>query len=189
MSNSDPMDSESTNNTGASDAEQRAHGASEPSWACLKIHSARPDWVELSLPCNMEAVDQLNAFLVWHFAQLKEEVRESVRTAFRELLLNAVEWGGNSDVTKHVRVAILLGRRAVVCRIADPGSGFHMKNLNHAAISNPDGKPFDHMAVREQMGLRPGGFGLTIVRSSIDELIFNDAGNEVVFLKYIDAGA
>jgi anti-sigma regulatory factor (Ser/Thr protein kinase) len=158
----------------------------KPTWPCLEIHSARPDWVEVSLPCMIEAADQLNEFLVWHFAELQEDVRESVRIALRELLLNAVEWGGKLDATKCVRVALLLGQRAVLCRIADPGNGFRIGNLSHAAIGNPDDRPCDHMAVREQNGLRPGGFGLKIVKGSIDELMYNATGNEVIFLKYTD---
>lgn len=169
-------------NAGATDALETTGSA----WPCLKIHSARPDWIEFSLPCSIEAADQLNEFLVWCFADLQEDARESVRTALRELLLNAVEWGGNSDVTKQVRVAILRGRRVVLCRIMDPGNGFRFEGLTHAAIGNPDGRPWDHMLVREQKGLRPGGYGLTIVRGSADELLYNDTGNEVVFLKYID---
>ena len=162
-------------------------GGVEPSCPRLKIHSAGPNWVELSLPCSIDAADQLNEFLVWFFADLQEDVRESVRTALRELMMNAIEWGGQSDLTKRVQVAILRGRRVVLCRIMDPGNGFHIKNLTHAAICNPEDNPCKHMLVRAQKGLRPGGFGLTVVRGSIDELIFNDAGNEVVFLKYIDS--
>lgn len=160
--------------------------AAEPSGPRLRIHSAGPHWVEFSLPCSIDAADQLNEFLVWFFADLQEDVRESVRTALRELLMNAIEWGGQSDLTKRVQVAILRGRRVVLCRIMDPGDGFRLENLSHAAICNPDDNPCKHMSVREQKGLRPGGFGLTIVRGSTDELIYNDVGNEVVFLKYLD---
>ena len=161
--------------------------AAEPSGPRLRIHSAGPHWVEFSLPCSIDAADQLNEFLVWFFADLQEEVRESVRTALRELLMNAIEWGGQSDLTKRVQVAILRGRRVVLCRIMDPGNGFCFENLSHAAICNPDDNPCQHMSVREQKGLRPGGFGLTVVRGSTDELIYNDVGNEVVFLKYLDS--
>jgi len=159
---------------------------SEPYWPALQIHSARPDWLEFSLACSIEAADQLNELLVWCFADLREDFRESIRTALRELLMNAIEWGGKSDASQRVRVAILRGRRVVLCRIVDPGKGFRLENITHAAIGYPDDRPCDHMRIRQQKGLRPGGFGLTIVRSSADELIYNDAGNEVVFIKYID---
>ena len=34
----------------------------------------------------------------------------------------------------------------------------------HAAISNPDHDPIRHLVVREEKGLRPGGFGLAMRR-------------------------
>jgi hypothetical protein len=42
------------------------------------------------------------------------------------------------------------------------------------------------MQVREQKGLRPGGFGLLMVRAKVDELIYNEKQNEVMFVKYLD---
>jgi anti-sigma regulatory factor (Ser/Thr protein kinase) len=71
-------------------------------------------------------------------------------------------------------------------RIADPGEGFDIDRLRHAAISNPDDNPLQHAFVREEQGLRPGGLGLAITRSLVDELIYNEARNEVVFVKYLD---
>ena len=35
-------------------------------------------------------------------------------------------------------------------------------------------------------GLRPGGFGIATMRAMVDELIYNEAQNEVVFVKYLD---
>jgi anti-sigma regulatory factor (Ser/Thr protein kinase) len=45
------------------------------------------------------------------------------------------------------------------------------------------------MHVREAKGLRPGGFGLMTVRASVDELLYNEQRNEVVFVKYLDQDA
>ena len=56
----------------------------------------------------------------------------------------------------------------------------------HAAISNAVDEPYAHMRVREEKGLRPGGFGLLMTRTLVDELIYNEAHNEVVFVKYVD---
>jgi hypothetical protein len=42
------------------------------------------------------------------------------------------------------------------------------------------------MNVREQQGLRPGGFGILMVRAKVDELIYNEQQNEVMFVKYLD---
>jgi len=42
------------------------------------------------------------------------------------------------------------------------------------------------MNPREEKGLRPGGFGIMISQAKVDELIYNEAQNEVVFVKYLD---
>ena len=40
--------------------------------------------------------------------------------------------------------------------------------------------------IREETGLRPGGYGLAMTRSLVDELIYNEARNEVICIKYLD---
>jgi anti-sigma regulatory factor (Ser/Thr protein kinase) len=42
------------------------------------------------------------------------------------------------------------------------------------------------MMVREEKGLRAGGFGLLLTRAIVDELLYNEQQNEVVFIKYLD---
>jgi anti-sigma regulatory factor (Ser/Thr protein kinase) len=74
----------------------------------------------------------------------------------------------------------------ILYRIADPGPGFAIDKLPHAAIGQPDDNPIRHMQVREEKGIRPGGFGLVMVRASVDELLYNEQQNEVVFVKYFD---
>ena len=69
-------------------------------------------------------------------------------------------------------------------RIADPGPGFKFKDLDHAAISHPD-DPIGHMKVRDQKGLRVGGFGLLTVLAKVDDLVYNEKKNEVIFVKYL----
>ena len=61
-----------------------------------------------------------------------------------------------------------------------------LDNLTHSAINDPDDDPLRHALVREEKGLRPGGLGLAITRSIVDELIYNEKRNEVVFVKYLD---
>src|SRR5512146_1725412 len=105
--------------------------------------------------------------------------------AFRELLMNAVEWGGGLDPERRVRVSCLRTRRMLLYRIADPGPGFRFEGLAHAAVGHAPDDRTAHMAVREAMGLRPGGFGLLTVQALADELLFNEKQNEVVLVKYL----
>lgn len=151
----------------------------------IEVVSARPEWVELVVPCDRESAARIEGFLAHLDADLTPEVRESVGYAFRELLLNAIEWGGQLDPNRKVRIAYLRARRMLLYRIADPGPGFRLEDLSHAAIAH-EGNPIEHMRVREEKGLRPGGFGLMLVSAKVDELLYNEARNEVVFVKYLD---
>jgi CheY-like chemotaxis protein/anti-sigma regulatory factor (Ser/Thr protein kinase) len=153
----------------------------------IEVLSARPDWVELLVPCSREAVGRIEAVMAQLETDLPLELRESIGFAFRELAMNAVEWGGKLDPSRTVRIACLRAKRMLIYRIADPGPGFDIDQLPHAAIGQPADDPIAHMHVREAKGIRPGGFGLLTVRASVDELLYNEQRNEVVFIKYLDA--
>jgi len=150
----------------------------------IEVVSARPEWVELLVPCSMESATRLEAFMMHLEAGLSEEVRTSVAQAFHELLMNAIEWGGKLNPKRRVRISYLRAKRMLLYRIADPGRGFRHADLDHAAINHGD--PTHHGQIREQKGLRPGGFGLLLVQAKVDELLYNEAQNEVVFVKYLD---
>ena len=152
----------------------------------VEVISARPNWVELVVPCTREAAGHIEAVMSQLDATLAPDVRASIGYAFRELLLNAVEWGGKLDPSRTVRIACLRAKRLIMYRIADPGTGFKVEDLPHAAIGQPPDDPIAHMQVREAKGIRPGGFGLLTVRASVDELLYNEQRNEVVFVKYLD---
>jgi CheY-like chemotaxis protein/anti-sigma regulatory factor (Ser/Thr protein kinase) len=151
----------------------------------IEVISARPHWVELLVPCERAAAEQIQGFLAHLDADLPADVREAVGRVFRELLLNAIEWGGQLDPDRYVRVAYLRAKRMLLYRIADPGPGFRFEDLKHAAITNAPDEPLSHAAVREDKGLRPGGLGLLMASTMADELLYNEKQNEVVFVKYL----
>ena len=152
----------------------------------IEVVSARPEWVELVVPCTRAAAEHIQTVMAQLDTDLAPDVRESIAYAFRELLLNAIEWGGKLDSKRKVRVSCLRARRMLLYRIADPGPGFKIEDLPHAAIGQPPEDPIAHVHVREAKGLRPGGFGLLTVRASVDELLYNEKRNEVVFVKYLE---
>ena len=154
----------------------------------IEVISARPEWVELVVPCTREAAERIQVVMAQLDTRLPEDLRDTIGYAFRELLLNAVEWGGKLDPKRKVRIACLRTERMLLYRIADPGQGFKIDNLPHAAIGHSPEDPIGHMLVREEKGIRPGGFGLLMVRNSVDELIYNEKRNEVVFVKYLGDG-
>jgi CheY-like chemotaxis protein len=155
----------------------------------IEVISARPTWVELSVPCTLEAAERIEGFMAHLKGGLSEDVRRSVGQAFHELLLNGVEWGGKLDPKRKVRVSYLRAKRMLLYRIADPGPGFKFSDLEHAAISHTPDEPTKHDKIRQEKGLRPGGFGLLLTQANVDELLYNEAQNEVVFVKYLDEQA
>lgn len=160
--------------------------ASPTSTPPVEIISAKPDWVELLVPCEMASAGHIQSFLDRLEANLTPEVRRAVGDAFRELLLNAIEWGGKLDPNSKVRIAYLRMKKMLLYRIADPGVGFRLEELNHTAVNNPAEDPLQHVMVREEKGMRPGGFGILMARSMVDEILYNEARNEVVMVKYLD---
>jgi anti-sigma regulatory factor (Ser/Thr protein kinase) len=159
-----------------------------PDPPAIEVISARPEWVELVVPCRREAVERIQTVMAQLDTDLAPDVRESIAYAFRELLMNAIEWGGRLDPARTVRISYLRAHRMLLYRIADPGPGFNLEDLPHAAIGGPPDDPVAHMNVREAKGIRPGGFGLLMVRGSVDELLYNEKRNEVVFVKYLEEG-
>lgn len=152
----------------------------------IEVVSARPNWVELLVPCDLQTAQRIQEVMACLAVDLPKDVREAIGQGFRELLTNAIEWGGKLDATRTVRIAYLRTPRMVQYRIADPGPGFCFDRLEHAAINNPEDDPLQHANVREQLGLRPGGLGLVMVRGLADELLYNERQNEVIFIKYVD---
>ena len=153
----------------------------------IEVVSARPEWVEMVAPCSLEMADRIQSFVMQLESQmLPEAVRESVAQAFRELLKNAIEWGGKLDPHRKVRISCVRAKRMLLYRIADPGEGFDIEKIRHAAICNPADDPRATWIIREEQGIRPGGLGLMMTQSLVDELIYNEARNEVMFIKYLD---
>jgi anti-sigma regulatory factor (Ser/Thr protein kinase) len=168
----------------AVEAAQRAlSNEQEPA---IEVLSARPYWVELLIPCTREAAERIQTFMMKLDADLPDNLRETIASSFRELLLNAVEWGGQLDPNRKVRIASVRSPRMLMFRIADPGPGFSFEGLSHAAVGQPESEPIAHMSVREERGIRPGGFGLLMTKAAADELLYNEAQNEVIFVKYFD---
>jgi len=152
----------------------------------IEVISALPTWVELLVPCDLSIVERVHSFLMRLKSDLPDEIRDAVGRAFRELLGNAIEWGGKLDPNQKVRISYLRAERMLLYRIADPGPGFRIRELTHAAVHYADDKPLEHEQVRVEKGMRPGGFGILMTKALVDELLYNEAHNEVVFVKYLE---
>jgi CheY-like chemotaxis protein/anti-sigma regulatory factor (Ser/Thr protein kinase) len=163
-----------------------AHALDATEWQDdIRVISARPEWITLEVRCKIDAADRTTHFMREMMSDLPSNVCDDVSGAFRELLMNGIEHGGKNDPRKRVRAALLRTSRSVIGHIHDPGSGFSMDFLPHAAISNPEDSPIRHVEIRAEEGKRPGGFGILMTRNLIDELLYNERGNAVLFVKYL----
>jgi DNA-binding NarL/FixJ family response regulator len=153
----------------------------------IEVVSATPQWIRLHVRCDRQAADRLLQFMrEIADLHLPEDERRDVGIAFREILLNAMEHGGNFDPTQYVEISYVRTSRVVGCRIKDPGQGFSLEEVRHAAFANPPDDPTAHLALREEKGMRPGGFGVMLAKHMLDDLIYSEQGNEVLLVKYLD---
>jgi len=151
----------------------------------IEVVSARPNWVELRLRCKLATADRILQFLREMRIGIPPADEENIATAFREILFNAIEHGGGSDPEKSVSITYMRAEKSIIYQVRDPGPGFSFNMLPHAAVSNPLDSPMEHIGIRESLGLRPGGFGILLTRELVDELIYNEVGNEVLLIKYL----
>jgi anti-sigma regulatory factor (Ser/Thr protein kinase) len=165
-----------------------AQALGAPDWEDgIEVLSARPGWISLRLRCRRFTADRVLRFLTAMRVDLPPEDRDSMATAVREILLNAIEHGGGLDPRRRVQVSRILADRLILYHIQDPGAGFSFDTLSHAAVSNPSDDPTAHMRDRMERGLRPGGFGILVVRGVVDELLYSERGNEALLIKHLDA--
>ena len=160
--------------------------AEGPSWdQGIEVLSATPEWIRLVASCDLRTADRLLQFM-HEVADLPESESDAVATAFREILMNAIEHGGHFRSDQYVEISYVRAKHMVMCRVKDPGQGFALDEIKHAAIANPEDDPIRHMAYREAQGLRPGGYGVLLVQKLVDELIYDQKGNEVLLVKYLN---
>jgi len=157
----------------------------EPPWDDgIELVSATPEWISVIARCDQKTADRLVQFFD-EMTDLPNPEKEDVSIAFREMLLNAIEHGGNFDPSQYVEVAYVRTQKMVLCRIKDPGRGFSLEEIHHAAINSPAYDPIRHVLFREAQGMRPGGYGVLMTRHLVDELVYSEKGNEVLLVKYL----
>lgn len=157
----------------------------EPFWDDgIEVISVVPNWVRLCVRCDLATANRLLQFYR-EASNLPAAETEEVAAALREILVNAMEHGAQFDPSQHVEVGYVRTKRMILCRVKDPGRGFSLEELQHSAMGNPEGDPFKHMETREAQGKRPGGFGILMAKRLVDDLIYNEKGNEVLLVKYL----
>jgi DNA-binding response OmpR family regulator len=142
--------------------------------------------IHFRLQSDTQYLEELNHLLssLFRFTRLSPTQIQQLTTAVRELCVNAIEWGHQKQIERLVNVTYRIDPEQVTIIIRDEGPGFDPTKLLHAA--KPD-DPVSHLMVRETLGLRQGGFGILMARGLVDEMQYNDTGNEVRLVKHFAA--
>jgi anti-sigma regulatory factor (Ser/Thr protein kinase) len=152
----------------------------------IELVSGLPHWLTVRVSCQLLTAERLVRFIAELQSALPSGERDLLLTAFREMLLNAMEHGAGFDADKVIEVTAAKTARAIVYHFRDPGNGFDRADLNHCANSNTPENVLASAEKRIELGLRPGGFGMLIVRQIVDELVYNERGNEVLLIKHLN---
>ena len=138
--------------------------------------------IHVELNSEITLLQELNDFLLslCQATPLVDEQVMHLRQAVMEMAQNAIEWGNRHQSDRLVNFTYRVYEDHVEIIIRDQGAGFDRDNIPHAALADD---PFSHLDVRDKLGLRSGGFGLLICQGMVDELRYNDVGNEVTLIK------
>jgi anti-sigma regulatory factor (Ser/Thr protein kinase) len=150
----------------------------------IEVQSAVPHWIALRVACRRVDAERLTQFMNELAGDLSESDRYKLITAFREVLLNAMEHGAGFDPDKVVEVAAVRTERTLVFYFKDPGPGF---DVHAPKMVASEADPISHLTEREAQGKRAGGFGLLLASKLVDEVHFNERGNEVILVKHLDS--
>jgi anti-sigma regulatory factor (Ser/Thr protein kinase) len=151
----------------------------------ISLQSGLPKWVSLTVTCQLVTAERLVHFMSEYRRDLAEDDRDSLMTAFREMLMNAMEHGAGFDPEKVVHVTAVRTDRAIVYHFRDPGTGFTPSQLERNALASLEADPMALIDRRADMGLRPGGFGIMVAKQFVDEMFYNERGNEVLLIKHL----
>lgn len=151
----------------------------------VEVKSALPGWTCLRIAPELETKRRVVDFFRSQMANLPDDLCEKLCLALDELLGNAIEHGSKVEPKCACELTYIRTSRMVLIQIRDAGPGFELAAIPHAAVNNPPEDPLRHVQLRSEMGMRPGGYGIMLVKQIADDLIYNEQGNEVVLVKYL----
>ena len=131
----------------------------------------------LELPTDIRTIEHAVEYVVQRCQACESHahrLRLNFRVGLTEALSNAMLYGNGYDPSKRVRVEVTLSQGQLKARITDQGTGF-----DPAAIPDP--------TTPENL-CKPGGRGLFLMRQLLDEVSFNDRGNQVTLVLRLDTG-
>jgi|SRR5579864_337452 len=144
--------------------------------------------VVFDMRSELNYLQQLNDLLsdLYAHTPLTERQVKDLKQAVMEMGSNAIEWGHRKNAELPLRVTYRIDSTCVTLIITDQGPGFNPSKIPHAAQEDD---PIGHLDVRNEMGIREGGFGIMLAKGLVDEFHYNEKGNEVTLVKRFEKPA
>ena len=147
------------------------------SYKLRRVENAPPlpevrEVIEIELPSDVAYMDGVLSYLVDRAAKfgIIRPAASNIFVALDEALTNAIRHGNAEDLSKKVRISAEISARGARFTIADEGPGFDV-----AAVPDP----------REPANLfKPSGRGVMLIHHIMDEVRFNERGNEITMVKF-----
>ena len=164
--------------------------AVDKAMAWRKEHEQLGTHGEINFDIRSEAtyLSQVNDLLsdLFLHTPLTERQIKDLRQVVMEMGGNAIEWGHRKNADLVLTIVYRIDPEAVTLIIRDQGPGFNPGQIPHAAS---DEDPIGHLDIRNDLGIREGGFGIMLAKGLVDEFHYNDRGNEVTLIKRFDPNA
>ena len=129
----------------------------------------------LELPNDLRQIEHAVEYVMERCAACQthgRKLRLNFRVSLTEALSNAMLYGNRKDPEKRVRVEVIVGDVELIARVTDEGTGFDPKEI-------PD-------PTSEENIEKSGGRGLFLMRELMDEVRFNERGNQVTLVLRLD---
>jgi DNA-binding response OmpR family regulator len=141
--------------------------------------------VNFDIRSELTYLQEANDMLADLFAHtpLTDRQIKDLKQAVMEMGGNAIEWGHRKNAELVLRITYRIDPESITLIIQDQGPGFNPGDLPHAAS---DEDPIGHIELRNELGLREGGFGIMLARGLVDDFRYNERGNEVTLVKRFD---
>jgi two-component system, OmpR family, response regulator len=166
---------------------EQLHAAINEALAWHNEHEQRGTTGEINFDIRSELtyLAQASDMLADLFAHspLTERHIKDLKQAVMEMGGNAIEWGHRKNAELVLRITYRIDSNSVTLIIKDQGPGFDPRDLPHAAS---DEDPIRHLEIRNELGLREGGFGIMLARGLVDRFWYNQSGNQVTMVKHFD---
>ena len=131
----------------------------------------------LELPTDVRSIEHAVEYVMQRCRRCLEEARRldfNFRVGLTEALSNAMLYGNSHDPAKRVLVEVAFQGERLEARVTDQGAGFDPSEV-------PDPTSPENLT-------KPCGRGLFLMRQLLDEVSFNDQGNQVTLVLRLESG-